>query len=160
MEAAPIQAGSHLFEYILHADASLFALETGQPEALVEEFGQRVRLSGEAVYLWREGDGLRSLRETGVRVPGCLRLVDTLNYVLKSRHFGMYLIAGLKPPLSQRRVTLLRRIARTRTDFVRRVILFDQGAVLARALGELAIPLKHELPAHARLRLRDGRWVS
>lgn len=72
----------------------------------------------------------------------------------------MYLIAGLKPPITQMRLMLLRRVAHARTEFVRRVVLLDEGAALAQALGDLSTPLKYELPAQARLRLRDGRWTS
>lgn len=159
-EAASAQAGSQVFEHILNADAPLLTLETGQQDALVGQFRRRARHSGQAVYLWREGDGLHSLRETGVRVPGCLRLGDTLRYVLKSMHFGVYLMAGLSLPLAQTDLLLLRRIAHTRTDFVRRVVLLVDGPELGRRLGKLAVPLKYEQTAQARLRLRDGRWVN
>src|SRR5699024_5835823 len=77
-------AGGRVLESIMRTDAPLLTLETSQPDHLVEQFRKQVRHSGEAVYVWREGEGLRSLRDTGMRVPGCLRLVDTLRYVLKS----------------------------------------------------------------------------
>lgn len=158
--AVPMQTGGHVFERILDTDAPLLTLETRQPEDLVEQFRQHVRHSGQAVYLWREGEGLYSLRETGLRVPGCLRLVDTLRYVLKSRHFGIYLIAGLSPRLTQTDSILLRRLAHTRTDFVRRVVVLDADAELTRRLGKMAVPLKHEQTSRMHLRLRDGRWVE
>lgn len=159
VDATLLEAGGRVLEGIMRTDAPLLTLETLQSEHLIEQFRMQVRHSGEAVYVWREGDGLCSLRETGVRVPGCLRLVDTLRYVLKSRHFGIYLIAGVSLPLTQTHRLLLRRIAHTRTDFVRRVVLFDDNAGLAQRLGDLSVPLKHQQATHARLRLRDGRWV-
>lgn len=155
-----MQTGGHVLERIVNTDAPLLTLETGQPEALVEQFRQHVRHSGQTVYLWHKGEGLHSLREAGMRVPGCLRLGDTLRYVLKSRHFGIYLIAGLSPRLTQTDAMLLRRVAHTKTDFVRRVVLLDEGSELSQRLGKLAVPLKHEQATHTRLRLRDGRWVA
>jgi len=152
-------AGGRVLESIMRTDAPLLTLETSQPDHLVEQFRKQVRHSGEAVYVWREGEGLRSLRDTGMRVPGCLRLVDTLRYVLKSRHFGIYLMAEVSLPLTQTNRLLLRRIAHTHTDFVRRVVLFDDNADLAQRLGDLSVPLKYQPAARTHLRLRDGRWV-
>lgn len=158
-QATLLKAGGHVLEAITHTDAPLLTLEISQPDRLLEQFRKQVRHNGQAVYVWREGDGLRSLRETGVCVPGCLRLVDTLRYVLKSMHFGIYLIVGLAPPLTQTHRLLLRRIAHTRTDFVRRVVLLGDDSELAQRLGSLSVPLKFEHTTHVPLRLRDGRWV-
>ncbi|HET7267100.1 MAG TPA: hypothetical protein VFJ15_03260 [Oleiagrimonas sp.] len=159
VDATLLETGAHVLESIMRTDAPLLTLETAQPDRLVEQFRTQVRHSGEAVYVWREGDGLRSLRETGVRVPGCLRLVDTLRYVLKSMHFGIYVVSGVSLPLTQTERLLLRRIAHTRTEFVRRVVLLGDDPVLAQRLGKLSVPLKYQQATHASLRLRDGRWV-
>lgn len=159
MEAIPAQVGSELFDRILDARTPVVVLETRQPEALVEQFRQLVRRSGQTVYLWREGTGLHSLRESGVRVPGCLRVSDTLRYVHKSMRFGIYLMTGLKPPLSSTQFPLLQRIDRARTPFVRRVVLFSDGPDMAKSLGGMATVLRHEEVSLTRLRLRDGRWV-
>lgn len=159
LDATLFEADVRVLESIVRTDAPLLTLETSQPDHLVEQFRKQVRHSGEAVYVWREGEGLRSLRDTGMRVPGCLRLVDTLRYVLKSRHFGIYLVAGVSLPLTQTNRLLLRRIAHTHTDFVRRLVLFDDNAELAQRLGELSVPLKHQQATRTHLRLRDGRWV-
>ena len=159
MEAIPAQIGSELFDRILDAKTSIVVLETSQSEALIEQFRRLVRRSGQTVYLWHEGTGLHSLRESGVRVPGCLRVSDTLRYVHKSMRFGIYLMSGLEPPLSPTQLPLLQRIARTQTAFVRRVVLFSDGPKMAQSLGDLATVLRHEEASSARLRLRDGRWV-
>lgn len=159
-EAVSVQTGGHALEHILDTDAPLLTLETSQPDALIDQIRRQVRHSGQAVYLWQEVEGLYSLRETGLRIPGCLRLGDTLRYVLKSRHFGVYLIAGLTLPLAHADMLLLRRIAHRKTEFVRRVVLLDSGSELAQRLGELAVPLKHEQASSTSLRLRDGRWVN
>ncbi len=159
MEAIPAQVGSKLFDRILDADSDILVLETRQPQALVEHFRNLVRRSGQAAYLWREGVGLQSLRDSSVRVPGCLRAGDTLRYVQKSMRFGIYLMMGLDAPMKPADLSMLQRIARTPTPFVRRVVLFSSGPELAGSLGELATVLRHEESTPTRLRLRDGRWV-
>ncbi|HEX7341653.1 MAG TPA: hypothetical protein VF269_05180 [Rhodanobacteraceae bacterium] len=159
LETVPISTGSQAFEQILNADVPLLTLESSEREAIVEQFRQKARFSGQAMYRWHAGDGLCSLRETGLRVPGCLRLGDTLRYISMSMHFGIYLIDNPELPLSQGDMAVLRRIASTRTDFVRRVVLLSEGPELSRCLGKLALRLKHEAVVEARLRLRGGRWV-
>jgi hypothetical protein len=152
-----VRVGSVLFERILDADKAVLVLETSQPEVLIEQFRQLVRRSGQTAYLWREGEGLHSLREGGVQIPGCLRASDTLRYAYKNVRFGIYLLTGLKPPLRGTQLTLLRRIDQARVDVVRRVVLFSDGPALAESLGDLAMALRHREVAS--LRLRDGRWV-
>ncbi len=159
MEAIPAQVGSKLFDSILDAETAVLVLQTRQSEDLIEQFRQQVRRTGQTAYLWREGEGLQSLRESGVHVPGCLRVSDTLRYVQKSMRFGIYLLAGLKPPLRATHISLLRRLSRTPTSFVRRVVLLSDGPEMAQALEGLAMPLHHEEVSATRLRLRDGRWV-
>lgn len=159
MEAIPTQIGNELFDRILAANTAILVLETHQSEALIEQFRQLVRRSGQTVYLWRDGEGLSSLRESGVRVPGCLRASDTLRYVQKSMRFGIYLMTGMKPPLPTAHLSLLQRIDRTQTAFVRRVVLLSEGPELAKSLGSLATMLRHEDLVSTKPRLRDGRWV-
>ncbi|HEX7340297.1 MAG TPA: hypothetical protein VF271_10250 [Rhodanobacteraceae bacterium] len=160
MQALAVPDGRDVFDQILEADAPLITLETTRPDALLEKFRQRVRRSGETFYVWQEGEGLCSLRETGLRIPGSLRVSDTLRYVLKSRHFGIYLMGGLTTSLTQSDVALMRRFVQTRADFVRRVVLLAQGPELARRLGDLTVVIRDRQAAQGRLRLRGGRWVN
>lgn len=159
MDAILVQAGKDLFDRILDADRTVVVLETMQPDALIEQFRLLIRHSGQTVYVWHRDEGLRSLRDSGVRVPGCLRAGDTLRHARKSRHFGIYLMPGLTAPLSAVHLSLLQRLDRARDQVVRRVVLFSDGPGLAVSLGELAVSIQHEDVKPARLRLRDGRWV-
>lgn len=159
-EIRPAQAGNHILDRILEARTPVLVLETGQPEVLVRQIRQRVLHSGQAVYLWKEDAGLCSLREDGVRIPGCLRAGDTLRYVLRSVCFGVYLMAGLEMPLKPSHLSLLQRISRAETPFVRRVVLFSDGPGLGQSLDGIATVLPHYPVAPTRLHLRDGRWVA
>lgn len=158
-EAILMQAGKDLFDRILDTDKAVVVLETRQPEALIEQFRLRIRHSGQAVYVWRRDEGLKSLRDRSVCVPGCQRAGDTLRHAQKSRHFGIYLMPDLIVPLPAAERALLQRLGRARDGVVRRVVLFDGGSGLAASLGDLAETLRHECDQPAKLRLRDGRWV-
>lgn len=159
MEAPAVLAGSDIFERILGADGPLVVLETDQADALIEQFRMLARRSGQTVYLWREGAGLNSLREGEVRVPGCLRMGDTLRYVLQSMHFGVYLLADVGVPVSSANLSLLRQLTRSRSDHLRRVVLLTASPQLADSLAGIALALRRRT-SQVRPRLRDGRWVT
>ncbi|HET7360205.1 MAG TPA: hypothetical protein VFJ04_08655 [Rhodanobacteraceae bacterium] len=159
MEAPAVLAGSDIFERILGADGPLVVLETDQAEMLIEQFRQLARRNGQTAYLWREGAGLASLREGEVRVPGCLRMGDTLRYVLQSMHFGVYLFADVGVPISSANLSLLRQLTRSRSTHVRRVVLLTASPQLADSLGGIALALRRR-EARVQPRLRDGRWVT
>lgn len=159
MEAILAQTGKDLFDRILDADKAVVVLETARPDALIEQFRLRIRHSGQAVYVWREGQGLKSLRDQGVSVPGCERAGDTLRHAQRSRHFGIYLMPGLTSPLSSADRAVLLRLERARDKVVRRVVLFCEDSRLAASLGDLAETVRHEEAPPGGLRLRDGHWV-
>lgn len=158
MEAAGLQPGSETLERIIDADSALVLLHTEQPDLLVEQFRQVTRRSGQSAYVWHPENGLRSLREGDVRVPGCRRFGDTIRYVLQSMHFGIYLVTGLHGRVSQPDLVLLRKLRRMASDQVRKVVLLTNDEKLIGSIGDLATVLGSEV-AQARPRLRDGRWV-
>jgi hypothetical protein len=159
MASAPPQAGTEIFERILTASSGLVVLDSKDVHELVDQFRVIARHSGQAVYLWQPDTGLSSLRDAHVRVPDCQRLGNALRYMQQSMHFGVYLLVGLELPLSAMDATLLRQLARSPKDHLRRVVLIDVPAALAEHLGELAMHLRSEDSQPQRLRLRDGRWL-
>ncbi|GAB3041211.1 MULTISPECIES: hypothetical protein [Oleiagrimonas] len=158
MEAAGLQPGIDTLDRIVDAESTLVVLRTDQPEVLVEQFRQITRRSGQSAYVWYHDGGLHSLREGGVRVPGCRRVGDTLRYVLQSMHFGIYLMIGVQGPLDRAEQTLLRQLERRRSEQVRRVVLLTNDDALIESVDGLATVIGGAV-AGARPRLRDGRWV-
>ena len=159
MQVMSEQAGSETFERIVSAERAVVVLETGHAEELIVQFRHLAQRSGQAMYLWREGNGLQSLREGGVSIPGCLRVGDTLRYVLQSMHFGVYLLTDMAPPLSPSVQSLLRQIGRQQTSHVRRVVLMTQTPALGSALGSVAVSIDCDYARALHPRLRDGRWI-
>src|SRR6187551_3710193 len=76
--APDTQAGTDVFDRILASPGPLVALQSSDPAMLVDQFRLVARRTGQAVYLWRHAEGLVSLRDAQMRVPGCVRLGDTL----------------------------------------------------------------------------------
>jgi len=152
--------GNDIFDRILSASGPLVALKTNDPGLLVEQFRLVARRTGQAVYLWRHGEGLASLRDAQMRVPGCARLGDALRYILQSLHFGVYLLEIPSGPVSATDSALLRQVARAQTGHVRRVVLLGTTASQLGGLGDEVVAV--DADRHARSiapRLRDGRWV-
>ncbi|MDE2278397.1 MAG: hypothetical protein KGK04_02320 [Xanthomonadaceae bacterium] len=161
MMAMPLPSSGHdVFERILAAPAGVVAVRSEDGEALLEQFRGIARHSGQAVYLWRPGQGLSSLRDAYARVPDAQRLGQALRYMQQSMHFGVYLLQELELPLAATDLTLLRQLARATTGHLRRVVLLNAPKALVEQLGDLIANIDSEPERRQRLRLRDGRWLS
>ena len=161
MMAMPLPSSGHdVFERILAAPAGVVAVRSEDGEALLEQFRGIARHSGQAVYLWRPGQGLSSLRDAYARVPDAQRLGQALRYMQQSMHFGVYLLQELELPLAATDLTLLRQLARATTGHLRRVVLLNAPKALVEQLGDLIANIDSEQERRQRLRLRDGRWLS
>lgn len=165
-ESAPAFVTPQLFERIVGDDRALIAIETPRPEDVLTQFQKFAVRSGNSIYAWTEADGIVSLREGEVSVPGSARLPEALRYIHSSFHFGVYLFAGLTgvlrfSPTRPQAVAMLRQIARTKAGGApRKVVLIDAQVALGEGIDEL-ISRYPDLPVDRRkLRLRDGRWVT
>jgi hypothetical protein len=148
---------SALLERIVEAGQSLILLPCEEQDLLHEQLRLHSIRTGQALYVWREGDGLRSVREGQLPVPGSRRFADALRYVAQSAHFGIYFFSGYPQPFDAAMVPMLRQIARLGGERVRRVVLLDPGTSLPTTIE--CCELGWNAGAHARPRLRDGRWV-
>lgn len=153
-------SGHDVFERILAAPAGVVAVHSKDGEALLEQFRGIARHSGQAVYLWRPGQGLSSLRDAHARVPDAQRLGQALRYMQQSMHFGVYLLQELEVPLAATDLAMLRQLARATTGQLRRVVLLNAPLALVEQLGDLITRIDSEPDMPLRLRLRDGRWLS
>lgn len=148
---------SALLDRIIGAAQSLILLRCEERDRLREQLRLHSIRTGQALYAWREGEGLRSVREDQLPVPGSRRFVDALRYVTQSAHFGIYFFSGYPHPFDATVVPLLRQIARLGGERVRRVVLLDPDTQLPQTVE--CCELGWNAGAHARPRLRDGRWV-
>lgn len=155
--AAPV--GAEIFERILAASGGLLALDGGDTDALIDQFRALVRHSGQSVYLWLPETGLDNLREAHARVPGSQRLGQALRFVQQSIHFGIYLFRGIPSPLAASELSLLRQLARSQTEQVRRVVLLDAPGGLLNTLADVLLHIDCAAKPEVRPRLRDGRWL-
>jgi len=103
-----------------------------------------VKVSGRAVYAWNERDGIVSLREGDVRVPGSMRIIEALRHISASIHFGVYVFRGLPALLQYSNwrghcMALLRQIARGqgKAGNIRKIVLVEQRAHFGDALDAL-----------------------
>jgi hypothetical protein len=158
MEAAGLQPGSDTLDRIIEADSAVVVLRAEKPELLVEQFRQVTRRSGQTVYVWHPEEGMRSLRDMDVRVPGCRTVGDTLRFVLHSMHFGVYVLTGIRGQLAKPELALMRKLLRGVSDHVRKVVLLTDDDALVTSVEDIASVIGGSVPG-SRPRLRDGRWV-
>jgi hypothetical protein len=147
----------NLLERIIEADCGLIVLRCDDEAGLLQQLRWLALHTGQAMYLWREGAGLRRMREGDEEVPGCRHIADVLRYVIQSAHFGVYFLAGSGAAVDSEMVPLLRRVSRADGQPLRRVVLLDPPPSLPAGVG--ATELVWAVRASSRPRLRDGRWV-
>lgn len=150
---------SALLERIVDAPSNLIVLETRHGEELLEEMRVRARLSGQALYSWTRGAGLRSLRDGSMQVQVTGSLTDTLRFVARSMHFGIYLLQLEGITLTPEHVLALGEIGRMQDGPARRVVLLGLDACADPRIAAASLRLRVSGQDEARPRLRDGRWV-
>lgn len=149
-----------LFDEILGQTANLIALETKDVEGAVDQFRKLSRRAGQSVYLWSYGQGLESLKEQEISVPGSRNLVEALRFVVQSMHFGIYVFKGFEGEMRGPCFRLLKRLAAPRAGNQRKVVLLGEQVTLPPSLASVSGRLAFSEIEPSVLRLRGGRWVT
>jgi hypothetical protein len=149
-----------LLDRIVASTQRLVALDSSGTGELLAQLRVLAMRGGTSIYVWEPENGLASLREGGVGVPGSKRLTDALRFVLQSMHFGIYLFTGFEPHLKAADTLLLRRISRSPAPNERKLVFIGSGFELPEELEGMFERLTAESEMHRKLRLRDGRWVT
>lgn len=166
-ESGTLFVTPQLFDRVVSSERSLIAIETPRAAELLAQFRHFAVRSGNSIYAWTDADGIASLRESEVSVPGSTRLPEALRYIQSSMHFGVYLFHELSAqlrfsPARSQVLGLLRQIGRGKNmgGAVRKVVLIDEQVAFSDGVDELFERLRDEPGSGRRLRLRDGRWVQ
>jgi hypothetical protein len=156
-----------IFERIVESERNIIAIDTPREEEILAQFQRFALRSGRAVYAWNERDGIASLREGDVRVPGSMRIIEALRHISASIHFGVYVFRGL-PALLQysnwrgQCMALLRQIARGagKAGNIRKIVLVEANAHFGDALDDQIERIADDPNPPKKIKLRDGRWVT
>lgn len=159
--ADTIESGNieDLFEQVSEMEAHVIAVHAENVEDTLIHFSRLCRVTGRSIYHWDEQEGLKSLKETEISVPGSRRLTEALRYVLQSMHYGVYVLTGFERQLRQPTINLLRQIARIRTGYDRKVVLLGTKVSLPSGLNDVVKHVVHQRIDREKPKLRDGRWV-
>ena len=131
---------------LIESGYPLGTIETPLPERVVGLFKHRELATGEALYVWRPGKGLRRVGMEYIKIPRTQTLSETLDFVVSSIHFGVYLILGAgEALLDQRIVTRLHQFSRCQLR-VRRLLVFVDSEIPALAeLSAMTLQLRHDM---------------
>jgi hypothetical protein len=165
-EVGTIFVTPQLFDRIVSAERSLVAIDTQRGAEVLAQFRQFALRSGNSIYAWSDTDGITSLRDREVSVPGSARLPEALRFIQTSLHFGVYIFhelgAQLRFSASRAQIlAMLRQIGRAKTAGanVRKVVLIDRDVSFSEGVDELMVRFIDDPGGSNRPRLRDGRWV-
>lgn len=149
-----------LLERIVRSPQHLLALETTNVAEMLAQMRMLAMRGGTSIYVWDPENGIDSLRESGLHVPGSKRIGDALRYVLQSTHFGIYLFVDFAEHLRPVDTVLLRRISRMQTANQRKLVFVGHGFELPEELEGMFERIAAQGRERPRLKLRDGRWVE
>jgi len=82
-------------EKLIATDYKLFAIESASTIRTIREFQPMVR-AGKAIYAWQQDSGLHRLEASHINIPKTQTPEMVLNYIQKSKHFGIYLLVDFK----------------------------------------------------------------
>lgn len=147
------------FEQLVEAPGRLVAIHTKDADHCLAPFRTMSRRTGRAVYLWTPDQGLSSTREDDFTVPRTQRLVDAVNYVLKSIHYGIYVFRNFERELRHPALPALKRVASGSKGAERKIILIGESIALPQDLSDLTVHIVHKKYDRPQPKLRNGRWV-
>lgn len=151
---------ARLFEETLASPFNVVALYTRGAPSVMAQLKQFARRSAQSLYTWNPDEGLSSLREDDIFVPGSKRLVDAMRHIVAANHFAVYVIPNVAPHLTSPICAQMRTFSRARGNGPeRRVLLLEERVDLPASIGEHCAHLLHQPRSAGRLRLRDGRWI-
>jgi len=85
-------------EKLIATDYKLIAIETASAIRTIHDFQPLVR-EGKAVYAWEQNMGLHRLEASHINIPKTQTPEMVLNYIKKSKHFGIYLLVDFQQNL-------------------------------------------------------------
>lgn len=149
-----------LLERIVRSPQHLLALDTANVAETIAQMRVLAMRSGASIYVWDPENGIDSLRESSLHVPGSKRIGDALRYVLQSMHFGIYLFVDFTEHLRPADTVLLRRISRLPVANERKLVFVGNGFDFPEELDGMFERITAANREQPHLKLRDGRWVE
>lgn len=149
-----------LLDRIVRSPQHLIALDAPNVAETLAQMRVLAMRGGTSIYVWDPENGIDSLRESGLHVPGSKRIGDALRYVLQSMHFGIYLFVDFAEHLRPADTVLLRRISRMQNANERKLVFVGSGFELPEELEGMFERIAAANREQPRLKLRDGRWVE
>jgi hypothetical protein len=144
--------------FMIDGENSVFAINTTDTLVVVDLFRKLSRNTGKAIYLWVPDEGLHRLNAGHIVIPNTLRPADCLDYIIASKHYGVYILpevqGHLETAVNRQR---LKRIANLDLQPRRIAILIGQVDEIPQELEQVIVRVNHTKRPSPRL--RQGRWI-
>ncbi len=150
---------SKFFESLLEAGHTVIALDVGDLDSTLLHLRSLSRSTGRSFYYWSENNGLHSMKDSEITVPGCNKLIDALRHISNSLHYGIYIFSGFHDQLSHNTIQALINIAKNPKNAKHCVILIGENLTLPGLLKSSTHQVAYHEQERPKLQLRDGRWI-
>ncbi len=137
-------------EQLVELNYRLCAVETPEPERIVELFRRLNAATGRAIYVWRHERGLYRLGAEQILIPRTGQAMDVLTYINASKHYGVYILSEFSPFLDNKPVEkALTTLVSPDNPVHRLMIVVGQYADLPAALDDAAVRIRHSMRQRA-----------
>lgn len=150
---------SKFFESLLETGHTVIALDVSDLDSTLLHLRSLSRSTGRSFYYWSENNGLHSMKDSEITVPGCSKLIDALRHVANSLHYGIYIFSGFDKQLTHNANQALISIAKNPNEAKHCVILIGEKLNLPGMLKSSIHQVAYHEQDQPKLQLRDGRWV-
>lgn len=122
------------------------ALKTQETNRLLALFKRYSLTTGQAVYDWTPGSGLYRVSIEHIFIPRTRTSADVLAYIAASPHYGIYLLRGFEPALTQPLIQkALCSLCDTDDGIRRLVLLLGEYASIPEALQGRIATIRHNI---------------
>jgi len=134
----------HHLEDIIESKYRIVSIESYETDRVLDLFVQISRFSNKAIYLGKPGEGMHRLGAAHITIPRTQTAKEQLEYIIKSKHYGLYLLRDYGDDLDdETNIQLLKQIATDATP--RNVVLLSEYIDLPRELKPHTLRAKHQL---------------
>ena len=131
-------------EKILEMKHRLIAVETDDPERVVDLFTELARFSNKAFYMNKNNEGLHRLGSSHITIPRTQIAKDLLEHIEAVQHFGVYILRDFNSALDDPQViAVLKRIIAGDAEKV--IILLGEYIDLPKDLKPYTLRSKHQM---------------
>lgn len=141
-------ASASVLKKLVESETQLVSIETDDIRRISDILWKLSMSMGWALYNWSQTNGLYRIGMDHIFIPRTDTPAGMLNYILRSNHFGIYLLQNFNQHINNPNIQKMIYSIAEKDDGIRRLlVLLDEKAVIPTTLEEYILRIKHKKPS-------------